>query len=406
MGRAKPIVAHSSASSSADRSAPKQPKKESKASSGAVAWAWIGRGALILWIAALAVAWRPFGLGKAIAAGAGSCAALLLIAAELRLRGAEIRDVMGAAAGSILGMFAALLVTLVVSLTSEPEPTKTFLEYTSLVGFGYLGLFLGASKGRELPFGASAAIQSEAASAADDGSGAKLLDTSVLIDGRIADICEAQFLDGPLHVPRFVLHELQQIADSSDTLRRQRGRRGLEVLQRIQKLPQLKVSVLEASDALEGEVDHKLVELAKKSGAKIITNDFNLNKVASVQGIAVLNVNQLANALRPAVLPGEAMRVFILREGKETNQGVAYLEDGTMVVVDGARRFMNKNVDVTVTSVHQTPAGKMIFGRLEERSDATPMAKQAAAGRGENGVRTTDSLPTDRATKREDHETN
>ncbi|MBS1839720.1 MAG: TRAM domain-containing protein [Acidobacteria bacterium] len=327
------------------------------------------------------------------------------MAAEIRSRRAGIWDVIGAAAGSILGIFAAALVTLVVSRTAEPEPTKTFLEYTSLVGFGYLGLFLGAFKGRELPWNETVVAQSEARNGMQNDSDPKLLDTSVLIDGRIADICEAQFLDGPLHVPRFVLHELQQIADSPDALRRQRGRRGLEVLQRIQKMPQLKVLVLEDDEASEGEVDRKLVELAKRSGAKIITNDFNLNKVASVQGIAVLNVNQLANALRPAVLPGEPMRVFILREGKEANQGVAYLEDGTMVVVDGARRFLNKNVDVTVTSVHQTPAGKMIFGRMEDRTDSSPMSKQAAAGRGENGGRTAESPAADRATKREDHET-
>src|SRR5262249_46371163 len=153
----------------------------------------------------------------------------------------------------------------------------------------------------------------------------------------------------------------------------------------------------------EADVDRKLVELARKTGAKIITNDFNLNKVASVQGISVLNVNQLANALRPAVLPGEAMRVFVLREGKEANQGVAYLEDGTMVVVDGARRFLNKNVEITVTSVHQTPAGKMIFGRLvEERANsATPLARQAAAGRGENPGRTPDPSPPGPGVKRE-----
>jgi uncharacterized protein YacL len=224
----------------------------------------------------------------------------------------------------------------------------------------------------------------------------------VLIDGRIADICEAQFLDGPLQVPQFVLHELQQIADSSDTLRRQRGRRGLEVLQRIQKMPHIEVVVLETAGNPENDVDRLLVELARKTGAKIVTNDFNLNKVASVQGIPVLNVNQLANALRPAVLPGESMRVFVLREGKEANQGVAYLEDGTMVVVDGARRLMNRNVEITVTSVHQTPAGKMIFGRLlEERESAAPLARQAAAGRAENGGRVADSTGPERTPKRE-----
>jgi uncharacterized protein YacL len=212
------------------------------------------------------------------------------------------------------------------------------------------------------------------------GSHEKLLDTSVLIDGRIADICEAHFLDGPLVVPQFILKELQFVADSSDTLRRQRGRRGLEVLQRMQKMLHVEVRVVEEDAPESSDVDHKLIELARKRRAKIVTNDFNLNKVASVQGISVLNVNELANALRPAVLPGEAMRVFVLREGKEANQGVAFLEDGTMVVVDGAKRLINKSVDILVTSVHQTPAGKMIFGRVDERSEQAAVdSKQAAA---------------------------
>jgi uncharacterized protein YacL len=162
-------------------------------------------------------------------------------------------------------------------------------------------------------------------------------------------------------VPQFVLHELQMVADSSEPLKRQRGRRGLEALQRIQKMPQVEVRILEEDFPQVGDVDHKLVELARRMGAKFVTNDFNLNKVATVQGFSVLNVNQLAQALKPAVLPGEPMRVLILREGKEP-QGVAYLDDGTMVVVDGARRMINKSVDVIVTSVHQTTAGKMIFG--------------------------------------------
>jgi uncharacterized protein YacL len=209
----------------------------------------------------------------------------------------------------------------------------------------------------------------------------KLLDTSVLIDGRIAEICEAHFLDGPLLVPQFVLHELQMIADSADSMRRQRGRRGLEVLQRIQKMQTIEVRILDDNPNSSNEVDRKLVELALRLRAKIVTNDFNLNKVASVQGISVLNVNLLANAVRPAFLPGEGMRVFILREGKEVNQGVAYLEDGTMVVVDGARRLINKTVDILVTSVHQTPAGKMIFGRLDDHSTETPIppGKQPSA---------------------------
>jgi uncharacterized protein YacL len=364
---------------------------------------WIVRVGLMISVTALAAAWQPFGLSLWAAGAVGFGAALLILLAELRMRRAEIGRLVGGAVGTVLGIFAALLVTLVISRTAEPEPTKSFLEYGSLLTFSYLGLLLGASKGRELPLPGLTRISTDVIPVT--GAGAKLLDTSVLIDGRIADICEAQFVDGPLQVPQFVLHELQQIADSSDTLRRQRGRRGLEVLQRMQKMPHLQVRVLDGDDAPEGEVDRKLVELARKTGAKIVTNDFNLNKVASVQGIAVLNVNQLANALRPAVLPGEPMRVFILREGKEANQGVAYLEDGTMVVVDGARRFVNRNVDITVTSVHQTPAGKMIFGRMEERGESVPpLTRQAAAGRAENGGRLSDSPAGERGSKRDGNE--
>jgi len=210
----------------------------------------------------------------------------------------------------------------------------------------------------------------------------KVVDTSVIIDGRIADICEAHFLEGTLIVPNFVLRELQMVADSADPLKRQRGRRGLEVLQRLQKMSHLDVQVVDDDFPQIAEVDLKLIELAKRYDSKIVTNDFNLNKVATVHGLEVLNVNQLANALKPVVLPGEGMRVFILREGKEYNQGVAYLDDGTMVVVDGARKMINKTVDITVTSVHQTTAGKMIFGRLDERSE-TPRPSPAAPANGE-----------------------
>jgi len=346
---------------------------------------WIGRAAFLVCIGALAAAWQPFALARWTAAVAGFTVALALVLVEMRLRKADARAVAGGALGGLAGIAAALLVSLIVSRTSVPDSTKSFLELGSLLSLGYVGLFLGAAKGIEISLLPRQRASDAVGLIAQANATPKLLDTSVLIDGRIADICEAHFLDGPLQVPRFVLHELQQIADSSDTLRRQRGRRGLEVLQRMQKLPHVKVSVLEEDATQDGEVDHRLVELAKKTGAKIVTNDFNLNKVASVQGIAVLNVNQLANALRPAVLPGEAMRVFILREGKEATQGVAYLEDGTMVVVDGARKFTNRNVDITVTSVHQTPAGKMIFGRLDERVDGAGSAsRQAAAGRAES----------------------
>src|SRR6266849_425746 len=355
---------------------------------------WVVRAFLVACTGAVSYTSGPFGLRGLQAASVGFLIALVVLLAELRLRRAALGGLVGGAFGAVLGVFAALLVTLVISRTDEPEPTKSFLEFSALFAFGYLGLVLGSRRGGEVHvdaldvfFGKKAAVPESM----------KLLDTSVLIDGRIADICEAQFLEGVLGVPQFVLHELQMVADSSEALKRQRGRRGLEVLQRIQKMPQVEVRILEEDFPHAGDVDHKLVELARRSGAKIVTNDFNLNKVATVQGCSVLNVNLLAHALKPVVLPGEPMRVLILREGKEANQGVAYLDDGTMVVVDGARRMINKSVDVIVTSVHQTTAGKMIFGRLEERAEqAAPALRQAAAagrGDGNGGVR---SDPTNR----------
>jgi uncharacterized protein YacL len=355
--------------------------------SQAVRDCWLVRALLVACTGAVSFNLRPFGLHGLPAAGVGVLISLVVLLAELRLRRAALSGLLGGAFGAVLGVFAALLVTLVISRTNEPEPTKTFLEFAALLAFGYLGLVLGMGRGGELRAdGLDGFFEKKTAT----GESLKLLDTSVLIDGRIAEICEAQFMEGVLGVPQFVLHELQMVADSSEALKRQRGRRGLEVLQRIQKMPQVEVRILEEDFAQAGDVDHKLVELARRMGAKIVTNDFNLNKVATVQGFSVLNVNQLAQALKPAVLPGEAMRVLILREGKEPNQGVAYLDDGTMVVVDGARRVINKSVDVIVTSVHQTTAGKMIFARLEERAEpvASPL-RQAAAGRGDGigGVR-------------------
>jgi len=357
---------------------------------------WLGRLLFAGGAAALLSHVPPLGLHPGLAAGAGFAGALALVLAELRLRRAEVNGLAGAVLGAVAGLCGAFLLTLIVARTAEPEPTKTFVVYAALCAFVYLGTAIGARKGAQLArqaSGSAAAATKPAATtkpAAAAEAGGKILDTSVLIDGRIADICEAQFLDGVLLVPQFMLRELQMVADSSDPLKRQRGRRGLEVLQRMQKLPGLEVRVVEDDVSREKDVDQKLLELAKRMGAKLVTNDFNLNKVAGVRGIPVLNVNQLANALKPAVLPGEPMRVFILREGKEANQGVAYLDDGTMVVVDGARRFLTKTVDMIVTSVHQTPAGKMIFGRIEERPAQTPTAARAAfatgSGAGANRV--------------------
>ena len=378
--------AHSSFSPSVN-SVPEERQKRAAFPPGMGVEFWLVRLFITACTTALCYKLAPFGLRGLPAAGVGFLLALVILLAELRLRQAGTGGLLGGALGAVWGMFSALIVTLIISRTSESEPTKSFLAYAVLFAFVYLGLMLGSERGGELKAGSPAGIPAEPSLAPEP---MKLLDTSVLIDGRIADVCEAHFLDGVLGVPQFVLHELQLVADSADSLKRQRGRRGLEVLQRMQKMPQVDLRILEQEPSQADDVDHKLVELARRLGAKIVTNDFNLNKVATVQGIAVLNVNQLANALKPVVLPGEPMRVLILREGKEPNQGVAYLDDGTMVVVDGGRRLINKSVDIQVTSVHQTTAGKMIFGRLDDRQESpsvAPRQSAAAAGAGNQGER-------------------
>jgi uncharacterized protein YacL len=307
---------------------------------------------------------HPFGLNRPAAAVVGLLFSISVFLFEIRLQRASLRRLIGAAVGSVLGIVGAYLMGLVVSQTTIPEDSRSFLDIGVLLVMTYIGLVLGARKGDMLNLQALGGLFGN-----EKGNRRqpKILDTSVIIDGRVADICEAYFLEGVLVVPQFVLRELQLVADSADGLKRQRGRRGLEVLQRMQKMAHLEVEIAEDDFPQIAEVDMKLIELAKRYDAKIVTNDYNLNKVATLQGLDVLNVNQLANALKPVVLPGEAMRVFILREGKEYNQGVAYLDDGTMVVVDGGRRAINKTVDIIVTSVHQTTAGKMIFGRYDDR---------------------------------------
>ena len=385
MSRSVPEVQRfsNSASSLSSNSVPESGQKRAAFPPGMAVEFWLVRLFITACATALCYKLAPFGLHDLPAAGLGFLLAVVILLAELRLRRAEIGGLLGGALGTVLGMFAALLVTLVVSRTDQAEPSKSFLEYAALLAFAYLGLVLGSERGGELKVGTPVRIISGPSPSPEP---MKLLDTSVLIDGRIADVCEAHFLDGVLAVPQFVLHELQLVADSPDSLKRQRGRRGLEVLERMQKMPKVDVRILDQEPSQADDVDHKLVELARRLGAKIVTNDFNLNKVATVQGLAVLNVNQLANALKPVVLPGEPLRVLILREGKEPNQGVAYLNDGTMVVVDGGRRLINKSVDIQVTSVHQTTAGKMIFGRLDDRPDQPAcMPRQTAAavaGRG------------------------
>jgi len=319
---------------------------------------------------------RPFSVSKITAATAGALFAVAIIFFEIRLRRASMRRLIGAATGSILGILGAYVSSLILTHTTMPESTRSFFSLVLFLVMTYVGLVLGANKGDLLNLQAFGGVFGSERNMKHTF---KVLDTSVIIDGRIADIADALFLDGTIVIPQFVLRELQLVADSADPLKRQRGRRGLEVLQRIQKMQHLDVHIAEDDFAQVADVDMKLIEMAKRYDAKVVTNDYNLNKVATLQGVEIMNVNQLANALKPVVLPGEGMRVFILREGKEYNQGVAYLDDGTMVVVDGARKMINKTIDISVTSVHQTTAGKMIFGRYDERGEQSPRAAAAIA---------------------------
>ncbi|HEX4809908.1 MAG TPA: PIN domain-containing protein [Bryobacteraceae bacterium] len=337
----------------------------------------------IVLIAALAAYSHPFHLNTAVSAACAGVAAAVGVWLESRLRHAPLPAILGGALGLFAGALLGLL--FVLSLTpSSPSGasavtgTLAFFRIAAPVALGYLGLRIGSSR--------SGQISLDRLGIAPDSQIAfeyKILDTSVLIDGRIAEVAEAGFMDGMLVVPQFVLHELQLVADSSDSARRNRGRRGLDIVQRLQKIPTIHLEVSTQDFPNVREVDLKLIEWAKWRKAKIVTNDFNLNKLAQVQGVQVLNLNELANALKPVVLPGESMRVFVLKEGKEYNQGVAYLDDGTMVVVDNARRQVSKTVDITVTSVLQTTAGKMIFGKYDERSQpSSPERAAAAAGSG------------------------
>jgi uncharacterized protein YacL len=275
---------------------------------------------------------------------------------------------LGAMIGGLIGVtigiiFAKLIYFPVKTLFGDIHGTYISVILNAL--FGYGGLFFGLRKGKD--FSLSELVKVFRGKEQEEQ--AKIIDTSVIIDGRIADVCESGFLEGTFILPQFILQELQYIADSADPLRRARGRRGLDILHRVQKMSNITVRIVEQDFPELKEVDAKLVALAKRLNAKIITNDFNLNKVAQLQGISVLNLNELANALKPVVLPGEGMNIFIVKEGKEYNQGVGYLDDGTMVVVDNARKLINNRADVVVTSVLQTTAGRMIFAKLKEEAD-------------------------------------
>src|SRR5579871_1163837 len=307
----------------------------------------------------------PFGRSPEVDAGIGALVGAAIVIFEWQLRAVSLKRLIGAAIGSILGICGAYLFALVIRSSVPPGATQSFLQILVMLLMAYVGLIVGANKGDLLNL---AALGGVFGGEKQGKKSYKILDTSVIIDGRIADIAETGFLDGVIVAPQFVLRELQLVADSADSLKRNRGRRGLDVLQRLQKMASVNIQIVEDDFPSVREVDLKLIELAKLYEGKIITNDFNLNKVAQLQGVSVLNINELANSLKPIVLPGEIMKVFILKEGKEYNQGVAYLDDGTMVVVDNARKVIGKTIDVSVTSVLQTTAGKMIFGKWDERS--------------------------------------
>lgn len=285
----------------------------------------------------------------------------------------------------LLGGIAGLLLGIMVSvLSTYPLSTlKGFGNYLTIGIFlvsGIIGVKVGSSRAQDL-LGLIPGLSKRVPPIAGDGCETKVLDTSAIIDGRIYDVCQSSFLDGRLVVPTFVIEELQHIADSSDHLRRNKGRRGLELLSKMQKHPQIKIDIIEADICEERDVDAKLVKLCKRMQASIITNDFNLNKVSELQGIKVLNINELANAVKMMVYPGENMHISIIKEGKEPGQGVGYLEDGTMVVVEDAQADIGRELDVVVTSVFQTAAGRMIFTRKgREEHQAHPQVESQVHG--------------------------
>lgn len=285
----------------------------------------------------------------------------LFFLTETHLKTMPFGAMLGGLCGLGLGLLFAMLLMIPVESLLDTDVSKIIAS--ALAAFlGYGGFFVGLSRGKNMTIPAIMRLFK----GQEPEEGLMILDTSVIIDGRIADVMEAGFLEGIIGVPQFILHELQYIADSPDPLRRVKGRRGLDIMQRIQKMPNCTVRIMDHDFPKIKEVDAKLVALARLFQAKIVTNDFNLNKVAQLQGVVVLNINELANVLKPVVLPGENMHLVIVREGKESNQGVAYLDDGTMVVVENSRKLIGKAVDIIVTSVLQTTAGRMIFAKLKD----------------------------------------
>jgi uncharacterized protein YacL len=341
-----------------------------------MAWFVLARLLFVAAVAYSAFQLQPLSGGALPNLEFGAILGALIVALEMRLKDISVTHMVGALLGGAIGLAAAKTLGAALYWANLGDGRVVFLHSLILLGLPYLGLVMGARKGEWLePSNLIGMFR-----AAGPRRRYKILDTSVIIDGRIADICETGFMDGTLVIPQFVLKELQLVADSSDSMKRNRGRRGLDILQKIQKMAGVDVTISDVDFPDIREVDLKLIELARTLQGKIVTNDFNLNKVAQLRGVEVLNINELANSLKPVVLPGELMKVFILKEGKEYNQGVAYLDDGTMVVVDNARKMIGKTIDVVVTSVLQTTAGKMIFGRFIEAAVAAQAAPASAPG--------------------------
>ncbi|MCX5656986.1 MAG: PIN domain-containing protein [Candidatus Omnitrophica bacterium] len=290
----------------------------------------------------------------------GFVGAALIVILEIVVRRVSVKGLSAAVFGLLFGLIMAKLMVSVLTLVPMTEKTVSVLQVVLILTFCYLGMVM-ALRGKD-EF--SLIIPYVKLSRQNQSDEIVILDTSVIIDGRIADIFQTRFIEGRVIIPRFVLNELQQIADSQDSLKRTRGRRGLDVLNRIKKIPNIEVKIHEEDYPEIPEVDAKLVKLAKSLESRILTNDYNLNKIAELQGVTVLNINELSNAIKPVVLPGEKMTVKLIKEGKEHNQAIAYLDDGTMIVVEEARNLIGKTLDITVTSVLQTSAGRMIFGKF------------------------------------------
>lgn len=285
---------------------------------------------------------------------------------ESDLQKVPANDIFSGAIGMIAGLIVAFIISqLIFSIEIlNVMYLNIIISVLIYLFFAYLGMSIAQKKGRDVHMQFSGSPKKSQRGKAK-GATPKILDTSVIIDGRIADIMKTGFIEGDIVIPEFVLVELRHIADSSDGLKRNRGRRGLDILNRIQNDYGIEIYNTDAEKALEEipEVDVKLLKLAQIMNGKVVTNDFNLNKVAMIKGVEVLNINELANTLKPVVLPGEDMQLFLVKEGKENNQAVAYLDDGTMIVVEDGKRHIGKTIDVTVTSVLQTSAGRMIFAK-------------------------------------------